>query len=586
MFLFCFTHFAGALLLLHSKASSHFTDKSPKYTDYINIFHHLLRGTDADVHLKGSPSYYDTIKVENGLCRNILPDLVVVPKSTKDVATIVRISRRYGAPLSVRSGGHSYICSNIKPKGIHIDLRSLDKVKLTSRHPFSPPGPALLLGPGSTWDRVLNIVPTDRYTMVHGQCYSVGVGGYLIGGGSNIVGTTQRLGTGAFNVLQFTMVDAEGNVIKASESNVTVVDPENGNQQQIKDSHNLFRSLQFAGSSFGIVTEFHYRIFDGPELLPAFAQVYFDGYKDLLRYQKAALDGRYNLSLYVGYFFTPLNWFSHELAFYNALRALRRIWPFLQFQRKRPIITIAIVDNYPSRNEKTTKENAAYSFLKEYKIKLVAEKILSDSIPRPTGQIYDYQSIYRTSMQRQKTGARPIASANFMNLTNILSIKKLLLNHPLFGLRNIDSTLSAKSQCEFCFLSIASINSNIANGLATPILSLSSFTSFKDVIPIESGNFQLDMTCHYKPNINSMCPKVVKRAKTSMRNAAVLNGERLTQYWNTPSCDTSKDFKRRYWSDKSYKMLHEAKRFWDPQNVFNHCQSVGSTVENCCPPDL
>ena len=37
----------------------------------------------------------------------------------------------------------------------------------------------------------------------------------------------------------------------------------------------------------------------------------------------------------------------------------------------------------------------------------------------------------------------------------------------------------------------------------------------------------------------------------------------------------------RYWGN-SYKRLLTIKKFWDPNNIFNYCHSVGSTEENCC----
>ena len=40
-----------------------------------------------------------------------------------------------------------------------------------------------------------------RYTIIHGQCLSVGVGGYLLGGGVNALGASARHGFGAQNVL-------------------------------------------------------------------------------------------------------------------------------------------------------------------------------------------------------------------------------------------------------------------------------------------------------------------------------------------------------------------------------------------------
>ena len=77
-------------------------------------------------------------------------------------------------------------------------------------------GLALELGPGSTWGQVLEKIPKTDYTMIHGQCTNVGVGGYLLGGGMHIVGTTQRHGFGSTNVLEYTMVDSIGRIVKVS----------------------------------------------------------------------------------------------------------------------------------------------------------------------------------------------------------------------------------------------------------------------------------------------------------------------------------------------------------------------------------
>ena len=554
--------------------------------NYDKVYNDIKSATYSIVYRKGSIGYNKRKITQNGLCSNISPDLIVVPKSTRDVANIVKISRWYNIPLSVRSGGHSYICANIKNEGIQIDLRKLKKVELTSRQQFKPPGPALLLGPGQTWGRVLKIIPPDRYTLIHGACLDVGVGGYLIGGGAQASGTTQRLGFGNFNVLQFTMVDGNGNIIKVSESNLTTINPETGVEQTSKDEHNLFRSLQFSGSSFGVVTEFHYRIFPGPELLPAYALVYIDGPLDLFNFQNAALDGRYSMTIYFAYFFTPLNLLSKELIGPSVLRILMKILPIIRIQRKRPIATVIMVDNYPSLYEKRTNKNYAYRFLKKYRIKLVSEGKITDALQLPEGNIGNYETIYRTSQERKNLGPRPFVSANFFNLTNLSSMSKLLLQHPLFGFKNIDSRLSARSECEFCWLAIVAINTKKIAELSTPIWSPSSFTTSDDVKPVDLGNFQIEISCQYKPNINSRCPKIIRRAKMLMRNSAIRNGEKLTQYWNTPTCDDSNDFRSRYWSQANYKMLLKAKEYWDPQNVFNHCQSIGSTEENCCPSDM
>ena len=82
---------------------------------YRQVSHDIRLQTNAYVHLKGSKFYEKRRQVKNGLCKYIFPDVVAVPKSTKDVAEIIKISRRYQVPISVRSGGHSFLCQSIKP---------------------------------------------------------------------------------------------------------------------------------------------------------------------------------------------------------------------------------------------------------------------------------------------------------------------------------------------------------------------------------------------------------------------------------------------------------------------------------------
>ena len=81
---------------------------------YENIAKVIHLQTRASVHLKGSHGYYQKRRVQNGACVNIYPDLIVVPKTTNDVATIISFATKFKAPISVKSGGHSYICQGIK----------------------------------------------------------------------------------------------------------------------------------------------------------------------------------------------------------------------------------------------------------------------------------------------------------------------------------------------------------------------------------------------------------------------------------------------------------------------------------------
>ena len=89
--------------------STHYHD--PKYSKIANLFQYY---TNANVYVKGSQLYYKKRKIHNGLCNYMFPDVIVEPTSTYDVSQIVKISRSKNVPISIRSGGHSYICASIK----------------------------------------------------------------------------------------------------------------------------------------------------------------------------------------------------------------------------------------------------------------------------------------------------------------------------------------------------------------------------------------------------------------------------------------------------------------------------------------
>ena len=49
--------------------------------------------------------------------------------------------------------------------------------------------------------KVLEKLNPEKWTVVHGQCLSVGVGGFTLGGGVNMVGSTARYGAAMEQVL-------------------------------------------------------------------------------------------------------------------------------------------------------------------------------------------------------------------------------------------------------------------------------------------------------------------------------------------------------------------------------------------------
>ena len=60
--------------------------------------------------------------------------------------------------------------------------------------------------------------------MIHGQCLTVGVGGFLLKGGFNMLGGSARYGDGSSHVVRYTMVDVNGDIMRVDREGVTKYD--------------------------------------------------------------------------------------------------------------------------------------------------------------------------------------------------------------------------------------------------------------------------------------------------------------------------------------------------------------------------
>jgi hypothetical protein len=97
------------MLLLQFGISSY---TSPLYRQ---ISYEIRSETNAYVHLKGSTFLLKETKRQKWTLQIYFAKVFVVPKSNKDVAEIIKICRRYQVSISVRSGGHSFLCQSINP---------------------------------------------------------------------------------------------------------------------------------------------------------------------------------------------------------------------------------------------------------------------------------------------------------------------------------------------------------------------------------------------------------------------------------------------------------------------------------------
>ena len=166
-------------------------------------------------------------------------------------------------------------------------------------------------------------------------------------------------------------------------------------------------------------------------------------------------------------------------------------------------------------------------------------------------------------MQTSQTGGQVYSKTSPYKVSECILWLKCFILFTAFFTKNKPS--AKKAGCDYCYLVV-------------PSTVKESFLPLTDV-----GKFQIELTCTYPPNINVACPKVLRDIKEELVRRTLREGDKPTQYLNTPTCDYRGDFGNRYWGLKSYPGLLQSKQYWDPDNVFHFCQSVGSTDESCCP---
>src|SRR6195256_2475027 len=166
-----------------------------------------LATIDGDVLAPGDPGYDVARGVWNAMVDR-RPRLIVRCRSAADVQAAVRAARDLNLEIGVRCGGHSVIGLGIPDNGLMIDLTPMGAVRVDPVQKRAWVQGGALLG------------AMDRATQPHGLATTAGnvshtgVGGLTLGGGMGWL--ARRLGLACDNVVAFTVVTADGDVVRAS----------------------------------------------------------------------------------------------------------------------------------------------------------------------------------------------------------------------------------------------------------------------------------------------------------------------------------------------------------------------------------
>jgi FAD/FMN-containing dehydrogenase len=195
----------------------------------------LRRGFEGQVLLPDQDAYHQVRQVWNAMVDR-RPALIARCTSPADVAAAVRFARTQDLEIGVRCGGHSVLGLSVPEGGLMVDLSPMAAVRVDPDQRRAWVEGGALLG---DLDRAAE--PSGLATTA-GNVSHTGVGGLTLGGGMGWL--ARRLGLACDNVVRFQLVNADSELLHASE----------------RENPDLFWGLRGGGGNFGVVTEFEFQL--------------------------------------------------------------------------------------------------------------------------------------------------------------------------------------------------------------------------------------------------------------------------------------------------------------------------------------
>jgi hypothetical protein len=243
--------FVGAAIFLTSCEDSEETQATEK-TGGIRLDKHIDSAVVPKAEEKQKTTFelirngdlkYETLRKGYNTRINKYPLVIVLCKTTQDVADAILYARKNKLPIAVKSGGHSMEGFSVNDKGMVINLSQMNDVEFLE-------DTKIKTGPGCTLAHLYDEILPKKLFIPAGSCGTVGLGGLTLGGGYGLFSRTY--GLTCDSLVEATMVDGNG-VIRST-----------------KDDAELLWALRGGGvGNFGVVTELFYKAHVMPDKLHA-----------------------------------------------------------------------------------------------------------------------------------------------------------------------------------------------------------------------------------------------------------------------------------------------------------------------------
>jgi FAD/FMN-containing dehydrogenase len=193
------------------------------------------------------------------------PQVIVQPRCDEHVVAAVRLARKRGLKIAVRSGGHSWAASFLRDGGMLIDLAGMREFTVDTAARTGRLQPGLR---GTDFNRALRKLDLFFPT---GHCMTVGLGGFLLQGG---FGWNSRLwGPACASVTAIEVVTPDGELARADAT----------------QNADLLWAARGAGPGFfGVVTRFEVKLQRRPKIMMRSDYLYpIDVLDEVLRWARS-----------------------------------------------------------------------------------------------------------------------------------------------------------------------------------------------------------------------------------------------------------------------------------------------------------